>query len=119
MLGRIMAFAALFAAGCGAAAAVDIGGKYEVRGTNLDGSRYSGSATITVTSSTTCEIVWKVGTSSSGICMRNGIAFAAGYVMGKDVGLVIYEIKSDGTLDGRWTIAGRNGVGTELLIPTK
>ena len=33
------------------------------------------------------------------------------------VGLVIYQVQSDGTLDGLWTIAGQEGVGTETLTP--
>lgn len=115
---RILTIAAgVLLAGTIAAAAEDIGGRYDVRGTNLDGGKYSGTARITVTSATTCRIVWNVGTESSGICMRNGIALAAGYVLGDKVGLVIYEIRKDGTLDGIWTVADEDGYGTELLIP--
>ncbi len=110
--------AALFLAGGLAAQAAEIGGTYDVRGTNFDGSTYGGTATLTITSETTCRIEWTTGGSSSaGICMRNGIALAAGYTLGEVVGLVIYEILGDGTLDGLWTIAGQDGVGTELLIP--
>ncbi|MEJ0012533.1 MAG: hypothetical protein WDM94_07890 [Bauldia sp.] len=106
--------AATFATG---AMAADVGGKYEVRGTNPNGSKYKGTAEIEVTSSTTCRITWDVGTESSGICMRNGIALAAGYVLEDKVGLVIYEIRDDGTLDGIWTVADEDGSGTEILIP--
>ncbi len=49
--------------------------------------------------------------------MRNGIALSAAYAMNRSIGLVIYEIRSDGTLDGLWTVADEDGVGTELLIP--
>jgi hypothetical protein len=102
----------------GPATAAEIGGTYEVRGTNFDGSRYGGTAEITITSDTTCRIVWNTGgQESAGICMRNGIALAAGYSLGDAVGLVIYEIRNDGTLDGLWTIADSDGIGTELLIP--
>ncbi|HVY19564.1 MAG TPA: hypothetical protein VHA70_05735 [Bauldia sp.] len=106
--------AATFATG---AMAADVGGKYDVRGTNPDGSKYKGTARIEITSSTTCRITWNVGADSSGICMRNGVALAAGYVLGDKVGLVIYEIRDDGTLDGIWTVADEDGSGTELLIP--
>jgi hypothetical protein len=106
--------AATFATG---ALAADVGGKYEVRGTNPNGSKYKGTAEIEITSNTTCRITWNVGTDSSGICMRNGIALAAGYVLGDKVGLVIYEIRDDGTLDGIWTVADEDGSGTEILIP--
>lgn len=51
--------------------------------------------------------------------MRNEDAFAAGYVMGKDIGLIIYKAAPDGTLRGLWTVAGQNGAGTETLTPVK
>jgi hypothetical protein len=102
------------------AASGDVGGHYSVKGTNLDGSAYSGEADINVISSTTCEIAWTTGsTTSKGICMRNGDSFAAGYVMGDAVGLVIYQMKDDGTLDGLWTISGKDGSGTEVLTPKR
>lgn len=110
----------LMAALPAAAAAQDIGGLYNVNGTNFDGSPYKGQAMIKITSNTTCEIVWKTGsTSSNGFCMRNDDAFAAGYVMGKDIGLIIYKATADGTLRGVWTIAGKNGAGTEILTPAR
>jgi hypothetical protein len=100
------------------AVAEDVGGDYTVYGTNFDGSHYKGTATITVKTNTTCEIEWKTGsTSSSGICMRNDDSFAAAYQLGDNVGLVIYKMRSDGTLDGLWTIAGQEGNGTEILTP--
>jgi hypothetical protein len=101
-----------------AVAAQAIGGHYTVAGTNFDGSPYAGEAMITLTSDVTCEIVWVTGgTQSSGICMRDGNAFAAGYELGGKVGLIIYLVQPDGTLDGTWTIAGVNAVGTEVLTP--
>ena len=100
------------------ALAQDLGGTYAVAGTNPNGSPYGGEATITLTSQSTCEIVWTTGpTSSSGICMRNGNAFAAGYSLGDAVGLIIYEVMPDGTMNGLWTVAGQDGVGTEILTP--
>jgi hypothetical protein len=95
----------------------DIGGSYRVKGTNHNGSPYGGSAEIRLTSDTTCEIVWETGSTSNGICSRNGDSFAAAYVMGDAIGLVIYKVRPDGSLDGLWTIAGQGGTGTETLIP--
>jgi hypothetical protein len=113
-----LALAALFAASLSTAAnAVDVGGTYDIQGTNPNGTKYSGTAEIVVTSENTCRITWNTGNESSGICMRNGTAFAAGYVLGEKVGLIIYEMHDDGTLDGLWTIADQEGVGTELLTP--
>ncbi|MBB4143105.1 hypothetical protein [Rhizobium rhizoryzae] len=91
-------------------------GTYDVRGTNLDGSKYQGTARIKLTSETTCSIEWKTGsTSSTGICMLYENAFAASYILGKDVGLVVYEVKGNGVLEGVWTVSGEDGSGTETL----
>ncbi len=102
------------------ASKTNLGGTYKVQGTNPNGSAYGGTATITVTTANTCRIVWKTGgTTSEGICMRNENAFSAGYVLQGDVGLVIYEINDDGSMEGLWTVADQPGVGTEKLIPMR
>lgn len=104
----------------GTAFAQDIGGRYTVAGTNHDGSAYEGTAEITLTSDTTCEIVWQTGdTTSQGICSRNSDAFAAAYVLEDAVGLVIYKVAADGSMDGLWTIQGEGGTGTEKLTPVR
>lgn len=100
-----------------AAAAQDVSGRYTVEGRNFDGSRYRGVAEVMVTSKNTCRIVWNTGSTSEGICMRNGKTFAATYGSGSTTGLVIYEIRPDGRMEGLWTMADREGVGTESLIP--
>jgi hypothetical protein len=95
-----------------------IGGRYRVDGTNLNGTTYNGEAQITLTSETTCEIEWTTGaTISAGICMRNDNAFSAAYRMGDVIGLVIYKVMDDGSMQGLWTIAGNGGAGTEVLTP--
>ncbi|HET7718057.1 MAG TPA: hypothetical protein VFK86_20710 [Bauldia sp.] len=100
-----------------AAVAQDVSGLYTVEGRNFDGSRYRGTAEISVTSKNTCRIRWNVGSVSEGICMRNGKVFAATYGSGNTTGLVIYEIRPDGRMEGLWTVVDRDGVGTETLIP--
>lgn len=98
--------------------AAEVGGHYTVAGTNLDGSSYSGTADITVSSNSTCHIAWHTGdTNSNGICMRVNDMLVAGYVLNGDVGLVAYTIKDDGTLDGVWTIADKDGAGKDVLTP--
>lgn len=93
-------------------------GTYNVEGTNLDGSAYSGTATITLTSETTCAIEWNTGAvTSNGICMLHDNAFAAAYVLEDAVGLIVYEVKADGSLEGAWTISGKDGSGSETLTP--
>jgi hypothetical protein len=109
---------AIAAAASAWGASGDVGGTYRIEGANPNGAPYGGTATITVTSANTCRIVWKTGpTTSSGICMRNENAFSAGYVLQGKVGLVIYEIMDDGTMEGLWTVADQPGVGTEKLVP--
>ena len=46
-------------------------------------------------------------------------AFAAAYVLQDAIGLIVYKVMEDGTLDGLWTIAGKEGNGTEVLTPAK
>ena len=98
----------------------NIGGRYQVNGKNPNGSTYSGTAEIIVTSSNTCRINWVTGnTTSTGICMRNKNIFSAAYRLGNSVGLVIYEIRPEGIIDGLWTVADQNGVGTEVMTPMR
>ncbi len=117
MKNKLMALA-LFSAMISPVAAEGFGGRYSVQGTNPNGSPYNGEAEITLTSETTCEIKWTTGsTESYGICMRNDDSYAAGYKMGDEIGLVIYKVQADGSLSGLWTVAGKNGSGTEILVP--
>jgi hypothetical protein len=115
---RLLISAGMAAFGIFPAAAQSIGGNYSVEGTNFDGSGYEGAAEITLTSETTCVIKWITGDSTSqGICMRNDDAFAAAYVLGDAIGLVVYKVMEDGSLHGLWTLAGKEGNGTEVLTP--
>ncbi|WP_112810720.1 hypothetical protein [Ensifer sp.] len=118
---RLLLTAALFlgAAAVGHAQTVNAG-KYTVEGTNLDGSSYSGTAEITLASETTCVIEWDTaGVKSTGVCMLNGDAFAAAYVLGDALGLIVYKVNGDGSLEGTWTITGKDGSGTETLTEAK
>lgn len=101
------------------ALARDLGGAYRVSGTNLDGTAYSGLATVTVVSDTTCVIEWETGSTAQGICMRHGNVFAAAYELDGYFGLVVYDILADGTLRGTWTVTGEDGAGRETLTPIR
>ena len=111
--------AAFAAASSGAAQAQTIGERYEVIGANIDGSPYRGQAQIVVTSQNTCRIMWSAGGTSEGICMRNANAFTAAYSLKGKVGLVIYQLMQDGSLQGLWTIADTQGIGRETLVPVR
>jgi len=117
---KALSVAAIAAIGwCTAASAQSVGGKYDVNGTNFDGSPYKGTAVITRSSDSTCRIHWQTGSTSDGICMLANKSFAAAYQMGKDVGLVLYDLWPDGSLKGYWTIADEPGSGTEILTPAR
>jgi hypothetical protein len=100
------------------AAAQTVGGRYQVQGTNPNGSNYSGTAEV-VPRGDTCRITWHVGSEWRGICMVSGGSFAASYRSGDTFGLLIYQIQPDGSLSGVWTLADGGGRGTETLIPAR
>ncbi len=117
-MNRFLLASVVLCVAASAAMAQDIGGRYAVAGANVDGSPYDGEAIITITSDTTCEIEWITGaTSSFGICMRYDNAFAVGYQQGDAIGLGIYLVMADGSLNGTWTVAGEEGSGSEVLTP--
>ena len=61
--------------------------KYNVDGTNPNGSKYAGTATIEVISDTTFTIRWEIGSSVfKGFGMRMNELVAATYVIGGDPG---------------------------------
>ena len=94
----------------------EIGGSYVVQGVGLNGAAYGGEAEVTLTSDVTCEIIWNTGGQiSRGICMRSGNVFAAAYVVSGKTGMIIYDVAPDGSMQGRWTVAGVSAVGTEAL----
>jgi len=112
--------AACLAASVATAPAQELSGTYRASGKSFEGQTYSGTAEIIITSDNTCKINWKIGREVwRGICMRSGSVFAATYRFGNLSGLLIYEIKDDGSLEGTWTIADKSGVGTETLKPMR
>jgi hypothetical protein len=116
---RAIIFGMLLAAGLArAAAAQSIAGRYQVNGTNPNGSSYSGTADIVQTSASTCRIAWHVGSEWRGICMLSGDVFAASYRSGNSSGLLIYRREGDGRLSGVWTV-GAGASGTETLTPLR
>jgi hypothetical protein len=97
--------------------AQSIGGRYAVRGTNPNGSSYSGTADISPNGNV-CRIAWHVGSECRGICMMSGNRFVASYHSGDAFGLLIYRINNDGSLSGEWT-TGAGATGTETLTPMR
>jgi hypothetical protein len=116
---RLLSLAAVLAIIAAPAVAADFrAGNYTAEGTNLDGSPYKGTAVVKLLSDTTCEIDWTTGsTTSVGLCMMMDGVVAAAYRQGDNVGVTMYHINDDGSLEGAWTVAGQNGSGTEKLTP--
>lgn len=121
MLRRLICAGVLLASSIATAVAQDqdIAGTYTVTGKNPDGSEYSGVATIGGTAGGNCGITWTIGNgqTSEAFCMRQDEVVGAAYTLGNSIGLVIYRINAQGGLDGTWSIAGREGVREEHLLP--
>lgn len=118
---RWAAAAAILVAGVAAAGAQQLTGRYQVIGDNGNGTGYRGVAEISGTAGGNCAIRWAIVNTppTQGFCMRQGNVLSAAYRLGNSIGLVVYRLNDDGTLDGTWTIAGQEGVGKERLVPQR
>jgi len=91
---------------------------YDEVGTNADGSKYTGTATVEIISDTTFAIRWKIGSPTyNGFGMRRDDNLAATYMVNGQPGLIIYKVGEGGVLNGLWAIRGQNGNGTDRLTP--
>ena len=101
-----------------AAETLKLASTYDEVGTNADGSKYTGTATVQIISDTTFAIQWKIGsTTYSGFGMRRDDNIAATYMVNGQPGLIIYKVGENGVLNGLWAIRGQNGNGTDRLTP--
>jgi hypothetical protein len=120
MIRTIVTFAFILVAIAARADTLTLAPKYDVVGTNPNGSKYTGTVTIEVISDTTFTIRWDIGNSVfKGFGMRMNDSLAATYVIGGDPGLIIYKVEDGGVLSGLWSVRGHNGSGTERLTPQK
>jgi hypothetical protein len=109
----------LFAQAAGAQT-LQLAETYRARGTNADGTKYTGRVTLKVVSDTTFAVTWKVGGDTyRGFGMRWDDTLAVSYEGAGFKGVIMYRVLDNGTLDGRWTAGGANGVGTETLTPAQ
>lgn len=91
---------------------------YDEVGTNPDGSKYTGTASVKVISDTTFLIEWKIGGSVyKGFGMRRGSTLAATYTVDGKPGLIMYSVGDGGVLEGNWSLRGDDGNGTDKLTP--
>jgi hypothetical protein len=88
-------------------------GDYTVKGKNTQGQDYEGTLGVKK-SAAGYAFSWKVGSSPlTGFGIYQGQSVAVG-IGGNQCGFVGYEVKSDGTLDGKWGSVGSTSVGTEV-----
>jgi len=118
MIRTICTLAFLAIAMAARAAPLALHSTYDVAGTNPDGSKYTGRATIKVISEASFTIKWTIGGALyEGFGMRDGNALAATYTINGKPGLVIYRVDDDGVFHGLWVVRGGNDGGTERLTP--
>lgn len=91
----------------------DFEGNYEVTGTNAGGKGYAGKLGIT-RSGEGYDFAWEAGSSFKGFGLREGDKAAVGFG-GNQCGFMLYEVKANGTLSGKWGGKGAKSFGTETL----
>ena len=98
----------------------NIAGKYNVLGTNPNGTRYRGTLQV-ISHGDVYQFRWAAGTQYDGVGVVNGdvvaVAFAAG-ADGKGCGVIDYLIRSNGSLVGRWGYWGTDEAGSEHATRT-
>lgn len=93
-------------------------GVYDVTGTNLDGTSYTGIAQIVPAGLSSFVIRWRIGNAVlEGVGFASGRTVAVAYGQAQQPGLAIYTINPDGSMDGEWTIIGASANGRERLVP--
>ena len=94
--------------------------KYDVVGTNPDGSNYAGTATIEVISDKTFTIRWDTGSSVlEGFGMRMSDWSPRLIPIESAPGLIIYKVDDRGVLNGLWSIRGRDEHRNGAATPQK
>ena len=102
------------------APAPDVAGKYNITGTNPDGSPYRGTLEV-ISRGDVYQFRWNAGAQYDGVGVQNGNVVAVSFTTGsegKGCGVIDYEIKSDGDLVGKWGYWGVNEAGSETAKRT-
>jgi hypothetical protein len=116
-MGNILLFMAAIALPFAIAASADVAGTYTGGGTNPGGAgSYDCDVVITKTGEA-YSVQWyfggALGYDGVGI-MKNGL-FCVGFANPDGYGVVVYDVKADGSLEGVWTGPGAEDLGTETL----
>ncbi|HVK09017.1 MAG TPA: hypothetical protein VM597_09600 [Gemmataceae bacterium] len=101
-----------------------ITGEYDGDGTDIKGQKYKVQVKIEQEGDA-YRVTWRTpdGQDFVGAGIRTGKILSVGWAGQQGprviVGMTVYEIKKDGTLDGKWTMLGAKGVvRTETLLPS-
>ncbi len=93
-------------------------GIYEVTGTNLDGTAYTGLAQIRAAGVNSFIILWRIGDQLvEGVGMASGRTVSVAYGLAQRPGIGIYTLNPDGSMEGEWTVVGAPTTGRERLVP--
>lgn len=90
----------------------ELDGTYDITGSNPEGESYKGTLAVK-RSGLGYQFDWDAGSVSSGFGIRMGDKVAVGFG-GKNCSFVTYEVRPDGSLDGKWGGKGSTSVGTEV-----
>ena len=89
----------------------DLEGEYDIEGKNPEGETYKGKLKVKKDGEG-YRFSWSGVNSFEGFGVKQGDTVSVGFG-GAQCGFVAYEIKSDGTLDGKWGGQGSTELGTE------
>lgn len=95
----------------------DLEGSYDISGKNPKGEDYKGTLEIKKDGDG-YSLTWKAGSTFTGFGVKNGNMLAVGFG-GKQCSFVSYDVKPDGTLDGKWGGQGSTSFGTEVAKKKK
>lgn len=90
----------------------DLEGEYDISGKNPEGQEYKGSLSVKK-EGLGYRFNWTAPDALEGFGIRAGNLVAVGFG-GKQCSFVGYDIKPDGTLDGRWGFKTSKSLGTEV-----
>lgn len=94
--------------------------RYQCHGMDFNGQSYQGTVSIALKGET-YELNWDVASRSNvrskyqAIGIRVGNTLSAAWAGGSVAGIVVYEINSDGTMSGKWTVFGTTSTRRENL----
>jgi len=95
----------------------DLEGEYEVTGKNPEGKEYKGKLEV-AKEGQGYSFDWSAGNTLDGFGIRAGNLVAVG-IGGKQCAFVGYDVKPDGTLDGKWGTRTSKTLGTEVATKKK